>query len=372
MTGSRDNCPLDIPAWEVGLEPVEPLDPLSGHHRTQVCVIGLGGSGLAAILRLLEAGLDVTGIDAGQVAGGAAGRNGGLLLAGTAAFHHDAVTELGETAALEWYRATQAEIQRMLAETPAHVRRTGSLRIAASARELSDCHRQYQVMKDHGLPVEEWDGPEGQGLMFPEDAVFNPLARVRALAAEAVAGGARLFGHSPCVINSDGVISTPSGTVTAERIIVAVDGGLAAILPELKDDVRPLRLQMLGTEPVDGVLFERPVYRRDGFEYWQQLPDGRLLLGGFRDRGGEQEWSAPAEPAEPVQTLLEEFLRTQLGVRAAITHRWAAVVGYRDGILPYWGQPRPGVWAVGGYNGTGNVMGALLARRLASEVIAAG
>src|SRR5690348_11876244 len=58
------------------------------------CVIGLGGSGLACIGELLTAGVPasrIVGIDAGAVASGAAGRNGGFLLAGTAAFYHDAV-----------------------------------------------------------------------------------------------------------------------------------------------------------------------------------------------------------------------------------------------------------------------------------------
>ena len=31
------------------------------------------------------------------------------------------------------------------------------------------------------------------------------------------------------------------------------------------------------------VLYDRPHYARQGFDYWQQLPDRRLLLGGFRD-----------------------------------------------------------------------------------------
>jgi glycine/D-amino acid oxidase-like deaminating enzyme len=49
-------------------------------------VIGLGGSGLAAVLEARSLGLSVIGIDAGMVAGGAAGRNGGFLLEGTASF----------------------------------------------------------------------------------------------------------------------------------------------------------------------------------------------------------------------------------------------------------------------------------------------
>lgn len=361
----------NVPAWAARLPEPEPLPRLRGDLTADVCVIGLGGSGLAAILRLLEAGLDVIGVDAGEVAGGAAGRNGGLLLAGTAAFHHEAVAQLGEAEALDWYRATQDEITRMLHETPDFVRRTGSLRIADNAAELADCERQLDVMQAHGLPARRWSGPEGDGLLFPDDAVFNPLARVRELARRAVGQGARLFAHSPATLHADGSVWAPEGAVRARSVIVAVDGNLGKVLPELEGDVRPLRLQMLATEPVSQ-RFPRPVYRRHGFEYWQQLEDGRLLLGGFRDRGGPGEWAAEPVPGEAVQSHLTAFLRQQLGVKAEVTHRWAATVGYRESLLPYCGQVRPSVWALGGYNGTGNVIGALLGRRIAAEVIAAG
>ena len=38
-------------------------------------------------------------------------------------------------------------------------------------------------MKQDGLPVELYNGPEGQGLLFPTDGVFQPLERARLMAA---------------------------------------------------------------------------------------------------------------------------------------------------------------------------------------------
>jgi glycine/D-amino acid oxidase-like deaminating enzyme len=63
--------------------------------------------------------------------------------------------------------------------------------------------------------------------------------------------------------------------------------------------------------------------------------------------------------------LLEKFLRTHLQVQAPITHRWAASVAYTADGLPVLEQVRPKVWAVGGYSGTGNIVGALSARAAA-------
>lgn len=88
------------------------------------------------------------------------------------------------------------------------------------------------------------------------------------------------------------------------------------------------------------------------------------LPWGMRDAGGEAEWTTQAEPTEDVQQRLEALLR-QLDIGAPVTHRWAASVGYTSSGLPVAEEVRPGVWAVGAYSGTGNVLGALLGREVA-------
>ena len=92
---------------------------LEEETRADVCVIGLGGSGLVAIHALLDKGLDVVGLDAGPVAGGAAGHNGGLLLAGLAPFFHDAAEALGAPRAAALHRATMDEQERVAAASRA-------------------------------------------------------------------------------------------------------------------------------------------------------------------------------------------------------------------------------------------------------------
>jgi glycine/D-amino acid oxidase-like deaminating enzyme len=153
--------------------------------------------------------------------------------------------------------------------------------------------------------------------------------------------------------------------VHAKKILVAVDGGLESLLPELAPRVRSARLQMLASAPTQECHLPRPVYFRDGYDYWQQDESGRIVLGGGRDIGGEGEWGAPAEPTAIVQSHLEKLLRERLGVSAAITHRWAARVAFTDDGLPIFGEQRPGVFVTGAYNGTGNIFGALCGRSLA-------
>jgi glycine/D-amino acid oxidase-like deaminating enzyme len=360
----------NTPVWDD--EPWAGLPRLRGDVRADVCVVGLGGSGLAAVMELLDHGVSVVGIDAGIVAGGAAGRNGGFLLAGTYDFYHDAVRKLGRAWARSVYLLTLEQVRRMAAETPDAVRVTGSLRIAETPEEEADCRLHMQALQADGLPVEWYDGPEGRGLLFSGDAAFQPLRRCRTLARQAVARGARLYEHSPAMDLRRGEVATAAGRVRCGSVIVAVDGRLEALCPELRDRVRTARLQMLATAPTDEVRLPRPVYARWGYEYWQQLENGRIALGGFRDFGGEGEWTDERVPSETVQQRLERHLRERIGVKAPVTHRWAASVGYTASGLPILDEVRPGVWAAGGYSGTGNVIGALCGRAMAQVVTTGG
>jgi gamma-glutamylputrescine oxidase len=357
---------IDAPVWET--TPARALPELTKATGADVCVVGLGGSGLACVHALLSAGRSVVGVDAVTVAGAAAGRNGGFLLGGLAMFHHDVAHRLGRAVATEIYEETLKQIAHMAAETPAAVRRTGSLRIAQSLAEAEDCSRQHAAMRLDGLPVEGYDGAEGCGLLFPGDAAFHPALHCWMLATQAVDRGASLFVGSPAIAIENGCVITPRGRVTAQCVVVAVDGRIETILPELAPRVRTARLQMLATAPVLGSRLPYPVYARWGSDYWQQLPDGRVVLGGFRDAGGDAEWTTSGKTSEPVQAALTAFLRDRLRVTEPVTHRWAANVGYTRSGMPILEEVRPGVWAIGAYSGTGNVIGALCGRAVAEQI----
>ena len=358
------------PAWDEGLTPTD-FSQLDGDRDADVCVVGLGGSGLSCVHELLRLGQRVVGLDAAAVGGGAAGSNGGFLLGGAVTFYHDTVRVLGRDRARSLYNATLDQIDRMVHETSGAARRTGSLRIAASEAEEIDCELQLQAMLADGFQVSAYRGPEGVGLLFPRDAAFNPLDRCRSLARSAAESGAQLFEYSRAISISGSEVRTTSGRIRCRKVVVAVDGNLERVLPELVGRVRTARLQMLATAPAPELNFTRPVYRRWGYDYWQQLPDRRIVLGGCRDRFEAAEWTADTAPTAEVQECMEAVLRTTLGVTQPVCRRWAASVGYSDGVLPVLEQVRSDVWAIGGYSGTGNVVGAIYGR-MAAQIVATG
>ena len=355
------------PVWEDGTW--SPRPALRGDLDADVCVVGLGGSGLSCIAEMLRLGQRVVGLDATSIGGGAAGSNGGFLLAGLPSFYHQAAAKFGRERVCAVYRRTLAELDRMTEETPQAIRRVGSLRIADDDAELADCAEQLALMRADGLPGEPYDGPEGRGILIPTDGAFNPLLRCRLLAERVSADGAQLFERSAAVEIRGDRVRTEQGTVRCRRVVVAVDGRLDMVLPELGARVRSARLQMLATAPALNIDLPRPVYQRWGYEYWQQLPDRRIALGGLRDRAGDVEWTDAAVVTDDLQMGLEMILRERLRVTAPITHRWAGVVGYSTSGLPIVEEVRPGVWAIGGYNGTGNVLGALCGRGVAQLAV---
>src|SRR4051794_16272227 len=351
---------MAVPLWGDPAAANNP-PPLDGDVRADVCVVGLGGSGLAAIETLLDAGASVVGVDAGPVGGGAAGRNGGLLIAGAERAHHRAIEHYGRDRAVALYRETLAEIDRLATRLgPPVVRLVGSLRLPADAEEAEDCALQHAALIADGFPPER----AGDGVLVRGDGAIDPLARCRAVAAEGIGRGARLFSGTRATGISGTRVRTPAGEVTCGAVLVAVDGGLERVLEELAGRVRSTRLQMLGTAPLAPAI-PVPVYRRWGYDYWQQLPSGRIALGGGRDRHAADEWGAPPVPSEPVQADLERLLREDLGIDAPITHRWAGEVSYTDDELPVLEEVRPGVLVVGAHNGHGNVMGSACARAAA-------
>jgi gamma-glutamylputrescine oxidase len=360
--------------WDAAVADWPGLSPLDGDCSADACVVGLGASGLAAVEALADRGLSVVGVDAGRVAAGAAGRNGGFLIGGPELALHHAVARWGPSA-VELYRATLAELDRLIELLGTDViRRVGSIRLAglpgeptsdeeaaARAAELADCALQAAALREHGIGVEEYDGPLGHGLYLPDDAATNPAVRATRLAALLVSRAA-LHEHTRVTSISAGRVTTERGVVEARTVVVAVDGRLDILLPALTGRVRTARLQMLATAPLTAHRLPCPVYGRWGFDYAQQVPDGRLFVGGGRDRFLDSEWTTDATPTAPVQRYIETVAARMAGGPVEVTDRWAASVGFTPDDRPLCALVDDSVVAVGGYNGTGNLVGPVAAR----------
>jgi gamma-glutamylputrescine oxidase len=371
--------------------PYEPRAALEGDVEVEACVIGGGVGGLSCARRLAQLGIETVLLEAGTVAGGASGRNGGFLIAGTAAFHNDAREQYGAERARAMYARTlaaQQDIFALAAELGADeaVRKVGLLRLAVSEEEAEHVRDHAAALRADGFPgetVEREDLPpalQRSGLvacLTDHDGALHPARWYRLLAGAAETAGARICEGSavrgPVSAPDEGPVVTQHGSVRARHVVVAADGALPALLPEYGGRVRSRRLHMVATEPLPPTL-DRLVYARWGYEYLQQRPDGRILAGGFSDVDADDSYTDSDAGSPAIWERVETYLREDLGATGAVTHRWAGVVGYSGDSLPYVGEVpgRTGLYVSGGYSGVGNVPGFMCGRDLADTIAGDG
>lgn len=195
----------------------------------------MGASGLASVLKLIDSNLSVVGIDATDVASCAAGQNGGFLLAGLDSEYHDNCDRVGISKTKELYQETVVELNSIFREYPYCTKRTGSLRLGYSEENMIECFKQYQALKRDGFNVNWYSGKEGEGFHIPIDGVFDPLKRARTMALKALFKGAKLYGQARATKIENGIVEIDGGkhTIYSKRTIVAVDGNIDKVLPEL-------------------------------------------------------------------------------------------------------------------------------------------
>jgi gamma-glutamylputrescine oxidase len=153
--------------------------------------------------------------------------------------------------------------------------------------------------------------------------------------------------------------------------VIATDGSGRGLVPELDEALWPARGQVIATAPLARRLFDCPHYARHGFDYWQQLRDLRVVLGGFRDFSILTEMTDDETTTEPIQEALDAFLMELLGELPEVTYRWAGIFGLTQDLLPLVG-PVPGhdgLWVGAGYSGHGNVLGLLCGGLVADALL---
>jgi gamma-glutamylputrescine oxidase len=337
----------------------EPLTRSTVIDQPEVEIVGAGVTGCACALALAEAGLRVRVHEAREVAGGASGRNGGFALRGGAMAYDAARRTIGLDRARHYWQLTERALARLESLAGDAFRRVGSLRLAVDERERADLRAEFEALVADGfaaewLETDELDpalrGRYAGAVLHPPDGSIQPARWVRRLAARAVAAGAEV---------REGSRVESLEALAADRIVLATDGYTRALAPELDARIRPTRGQVLVTEPLADVIFPRPHYARWGLDYWQQTPDRRLVIGGSRDVGSDEEWTAEEAVTSVVQERIERLVGELVGAKPRVTHRWAGIWGTTDDLLPLVGA-LPGqdrVWIAAGYSGHGNVLG---------------
>ena len=380
--------------WHATARPPVPGDQLPAE--AEVVVVGGGLLGCWTAYWLARAGVAVTLVERSAISWGATGRNGGFVRAGTAAGYSEAINQLGRAAARDLWRLTedgQALVAQIVAEEEidCDYRTPGTLSLALNDAALAEMERDLAVMGEDGFAGTLLDrqgvqalintplGPEiVGGRFFADGSLLHSGRYLAGLAAAARRRGARLCraGVTALVPEAAGTrLETTAGPIRARRVVVAVNAWSDELVPTLAGRVVPVRGQILAYEPLPPVFTAGvgAAVSPTG-EYWQQTPDGAIIIGGCRAAApngdvGVREMTPTSDVIDAIVGVLPRLFPELHGLRVA--RRWAGLMAFTADYLPVVDAAPglPGVWVTGGYCGHGMPYGPRVGQLLAEAAM---
>ena len=385
MRARRLTPPLPSrPSWwleEARTHRPEAVAPaLAGPIDVDVAVVGGGYTGLwtALALRERDPALRVAVLEAREIGDGPSGRNGGFLHG-----YWSSLTTLravvGDGAALQLAHASSAivpAVRGLLEQRGEDVwlREGGLLKVAATEAEDAVVERSLQAARELGVEEEavalgpselreRVDSPRfRRAVFFRDGAIVQPARLALALKRAVRDAGADIYERSPVTKVWAGVLETPSGSVRAGEIVLALNAWgtgwplagrqttfasavvLTEPVPELLEQIGWTRSEAI----TDGRMF---------LHYFRTTPDGRVLMGSG---SGRLEPGARVGPG--VLDDVAAQARAHAGLRALlpaladarIEGRWSGPIDVAADKLPRFGTvPGTRIHYGAGYSGNG-------------------
>lgn len=351
-----------------------PQPPARGGQLVDICVIGAGYTGLSAALHLADMGYKVALLEAQRIGFGASGRNGGQLGSGQRMTQDvleqrhglaDArkLWQLGEEAkALVKDLISRHDIDCQL--KPGVVWAGSSKRAAQElqgyATHLQD-HYGYGAVEalDNAALEAICPSPIYQGGLIDHDAAhLHPLNYALGLARSALKAGVRLYEQSRVARIEQGtrpVVHTTEGArVTCDFVILAANGYLGDLAPQVTQHVMPINNFIAATRPLsaserDQVLRQDVAVADSRFvvNYFRLSPDNRLLFGGGESYGYRFPKDIAAKARRPMAQIFPQLRDVE------IDYAWGGTLAITRARMPYLTRLTPNILSASGYSGHG-------------------
>lgn len=361
---------MSRPLWVVDVDR-RTFPALDGDVEADLAVVGGGFSGLGAAWAASQLGASAVLLEVGTVATGASGRNAGFVGAGPALGFTASAAAIGRVATLDIWRLTEANHRLLVSlieelEIECGYLRRGSMALAASEEEWEDISAELALMAAVELsacPVPAMSLPRPfhrmyqGGIYYAGNAEFQPAAFLFGLA-DRLPRSVRVFEQTRVTrVHGcrDPVLDTERGTVRARAAVLATNAYTRSLIPSVP--IAPTRGQIAATAPLDEVVVPFPMHANRGFQYWRQTPDGRLVVGGWRDTALEQEVGLEQTLNSVIQNGLSDFIR-HVVPHATVALRWAGIMGFTPDRFPLVGAipGAAGLYVAAGYSGHGVAM----------------
>ncbi|MGB5247935.1 MAG: FAD-binding oxidoreductase [Woeseia sp.] len=363
--------------------------PLAGSVDTDVCIVGGGYTGVSAALHLAERGYRVILVEAERIGWGASGRNGGHVGVGQRKGQAELEAMVDrDTAHKLWQYGIDAVelIRNRIAQHQIDCDlKQGILHVAAKASHVADMRAEVAALeRDYGYQQMRFVDRDELQTMLGTDRYFagqldsgsshlHPLNFALGLAAAAEAAGATLHERSRVTSFKGGtnpVVTTANGSVRCKHVILACNGYLEDLAPEIAGYIMPINNFVLATEPLSDAM-ARELIRDDVavqdtlfvIDYWKLSGDNRLVFGG----GENYSRRFPSDLKQFVRKFMLKIY-PQLA-RTRIDYAWGGTLAITLNRLPRFGRTKDGVFYAHGYSGHG-VPTATFAGQLLAEAVA--
>ena len=361
---------------------------LQGEQRADICIIGAGYTGLSAALHLAQKGYSVCLLDAERVGWGASGRNGGQVCQGLNKSHEELVPMVGrELADALWEMSVESvELVGQLIEQhriDCDLKR-GVLHVAAKKRHAQQMQASVEYNQrvlgyqaQSYLAAEEVGARLGTqrfyaGELWQDALHLHPLNYALGLAEAASRAGVQIFEKSRVTDFSSGAdtwVHTAQGSVKSDYVLLACNGYLEKLEPNLAAQIMPINNFILATEPLDEELCKR--INRDDLaiadsrfvvNYFKLSGDNRLLWGGGETYSRQFPRDIPGFVRKHMLAYYPELADLR------IDYGWGGTLAITLNRLPSFARPKANLFAAQGYSGHGVAL-ATLAGKLMAEAI---
>lgn len=362
-----------------------PEPVLSRSISTDLLIIGAGFTGLwtALLAKEQDPGREVIILEAGEIATGASGRNGGFMDASITHGTQNGLRRWPEELPLLLALGTanldeiEATIERLGIDCD--YIRTGDVAMAFEPYQVEELKAEMEISARYHIRSVFYDRKQVQeivkspfflaGLNHPDQAALvNPAQLAWGLRAACLDLGVQIFENShvtKLAEEKDHVLAhTAHGNVRASRVALATNA-FPPLVRRLSHYVVPVYDYVLVTEPLTVAQRESiGWYGREGlsdasrqFHYTRTTADGRILWGGY---DAVYHWNngfgAHLESdADSFARLAEHFFQAfpQLeGIR--FSHAWGGAIDTCSRFSPFWGTEHHGKTAYAmGYTGLG-------------------